>query len=33
MGIHEDLTNEGYDGTEDEYYEEMDKRLQRFILI
>tara|TARA_R100000697_G_scaffold110027_1_gene126187 strand:- start:210 stop:1130 length:921 start_codon:yes stop_codon:yes gene_type:complete len=29
MGIHEDLTNEGYDGTEDEYYEEMDKRLQK----
>jgi hypothetical protein len=23
MGIHEDLTNEGYDGTEDEYYEEI----------
>ena len=29
MGIHEDLTNEGYDGTEDEYYQEMDKRLQK----
>ena len=29
MGIHEDLTNEGYVGTEDEYYEEMDKRLQK----
>jgi hypothetical protein len=29
MGIHEDLTNEGYEGTEDEYYQEMDKRLQK----
>lgn len=29
MGIHEDLTSEGYDGTEDEYYEELNKRLKR----
>jgi hypothetical protein len=29
MGIHEDLTNEGFDGSEDEYYEELDKRLSK----
>ena len=29
MGIHEDLLSEGYDGTETEYYEELDKRLQK----
>ena len=29
MGIHEDLLSEGYDGTENEYYEELDKRLQK----
>jgi len=27
MGIHEDLINEGFDGHDDEYYEELDKRL------
>ena len=29
MGIHEDLLSEGFDGNEDEYYEELDKRLQK----
>ena len=29
MGIHEDLLSEGYDGTESEYYQELDKRLQK----
>lgn len=27
MGIHEDLINEGFDGHDDDYYEELDKRL------
>ena len=27
MGIHEDLINEGFDGTDSEYYQELDKRL------
>ena len=29
MGIHEDLINEGFDGTDNDYYEELDKRLQK----
>ena len=29
MGIHEDLINEGFDGHDDEYYEELDKRLSK----
>ena len=29
MGIHEDLLSEGYDGNDTEYYEELDKRLQK----
>lgn len=28
MGIHEDLQNEGYDGSSEDYYEELDKRLK-----
>ncbi len=28
MGIHEDLQNEGYDGSSEEYYEELDNRLK-----
>jgi hypothetical protein len=27
MGIHEDLINEGFDGHDDDYYQELDKRL------
>ena len=29
MGIHEDLINEGFDGSDSEYYEELDKRLTK----
>jgi len=29
MGIHEDLINEGFDGHDNEYYEELDKRLTK----
>ena len=29
MGIHEDLEAEGYDGSSEEYYEELDNRLKR----
>ena len=28
MGIHEDLINEGFDGHDNEYYEELDRRLK-----
>ena len=29
MGIHEDLINEGFDGHDNDYYEELDKRLTK----
>jgi|TARA_R110000803_G_scaffold23672_2_gene57806 hypothetical protein len=29
MGIHEDLINEGFEGADNEYYEELDKRLTK----
>tara|TARA_R100000935_G_scaffold3558_3_gene9004 strand:+ start:7076 stop:8014 length:939 start_codon:yes stop_codon:yes gene_type:complete len=29
MGIHEDLINEGFDGADNEYYEELDKRMTK----
>jgi hypothetical protein len=29
MGIHEDLINEGFDGSDNEYYEELDKRMTK----
>ena len=29
MGIHEDLINEGFDGADTEYYEELDKRMTK----
>ena len=29
MGIHEDLEAEGYDGSSEEYYEELDNRLKK----
>tara|TARA_R110000764_G_scaffold232677_1_gene325234 strand:+ start:214 stop:1140 length:927 start_codon:yes stop_codon:yes gene_type:complete len=33
MGIHEDLQSEGFDGSSDEYYEELDNRLNKVLNI
>jgi len=33
MGIHEDLQGEGFDGSSDEYYEELDNRLNKVLNI